>query len=604
MQIQRIVFPTESGKNTELYIRGYLEQYQISDGDTLAIMSGSVSFDTYFNGFFVDKWLKYTRLTNLSFRFYASGKLSVDIYVKKGRDSDEAILLAAKDVVNDKDEEYEIDISIEDCKSGIIYVVVTNRGTGIANIRDGVFVTDVGSVRSVKMLIAICTYKREDYLYRNLEIIKDKLRNRKDSLLYENIDVVIADNASTIKDKSVLEEEWIIVKPNKNAGGASGFARGMMYAIDRNCYTHVLLMDDDVTINPEAIERTYAVLALLRDEYMDAFIGGAMLRSDYTFVQQESGASFEKGRIVSYGNGIDLRKVENIMDNSFTGRHADYNAWWYCCIPTTVIKDKGYPLPIFIHNDDVEYGLRCEKPIILMNGICVWHDSFEHKRPSANEYYDVRNALIINSLYNSEYSGDKAFQMVCRRILTNLLRYRYRDIELNLRGAVDFLKGATWLMDEDASSLHKEIMEQGYKYNQSFEGTVPQRVSNELEDILEGRNNSNSISKKKLVTLNGWIFPAKSKEVVPIMAGESPHAYYRIKKVWIYDPDTKKGFYTERRYGQLWKLPGKILNCKQLLKKEYILASSSYKENFGEMTSLEFWKKYLENEVKENEKQL
>lgn len=43
---------------------------------------------------------------------------------------------------------------------------------------------------------------------------------------------------------------------------------------------HALLMDDDIVIEPEALVKTYQILTLLKDEYEDAFIGGAMLRLD------------------------------------------------------------------------------------------------------------------------------------------------------------------------------------------------------------------------------------------------------------------------------------------------------------------------------------
>ncbi len=61
-------------------------------------------------------------------------------------------------------------------------------------------------------------------------------------------------------------------------------------------------------------------------------VGGAMLRSDYTFVQQESGGSYQNGKIRSLHRGLDLREAENIWCNEKDER-ADYNAWWYCCIP-------------------------------------------------------------------------------------------------------------------------------------------------------------------------------------------------------------------------------------------------------------------------------
>ncbi len=52
--------------------------------------------------------------------------------------------------------------------------------------------------------------------------------------------------------------------PNKNAGGAAGFARGMLETMREGHATHVLLMDDDVEVKPSALEKTYTLLSLLK----------------------------------------------------------------------------------------------------------------------------------------------------------------------------------------------------------------------------------------------------------------------------------------------------------------------------------------------------
>lgn len=59
--------------------------------------------------------------------------------------------------------------------------------------------------------------------------------------------------------------------------------------------THVLLMDDDIVIEPEALVKTYTLLTLLKDTYIDTFIGGAMLRLDRQYIQVESGAVWDAG---------------------------------------------------------------------------------------------------------------------------------------------------------------------------------------------------------------------------------------------------------------------------------------------------------------------
>ena len=70
-------------------------------------------------------------------------------------------------------------------------------------------------------------------------------------------------------------------------------------------------------------------MSLLKDEYADAFIGGAMLRSDQRNIQVESGASWNAGNLISLKAGLDLRLWENCLRNE-QEEYREFNAWWYC----------------------------------------------------------------------------------------------------------------------------------------------------------------------------------------------------------------------------------------------------------------------------------
>lgn len=48
-------------------------------------------------------------------------------------------------------------------------------------------------------------------------------------------------------------------------------------------------------------------------------------------------------------------------------------------MPIRRIREIGYPLPIFVKGDDMEYGIRNHKEVMHMNGIGVWHQSFQEK---------------------------------------------------------------------------------------------------------------------------------------------------------------------------------------------------------------------------------
>lgn len=596
MQIQKLELPQGGEQEREqLYIRCLQGAYQTEEQSLKLEEKTLIRFDTYFNACSVEKWLTYTKIQDLFSQVRVKGRGILRIWNEWESPSGgiERKLLAEKQFETEAEELFEISLLDKMSTAEVQGMLYTEIETGEGQrcvLSEGGYTTSTVSERTVHLVIAICTYKRETYVTRNLEIIRKKLWENPRSPLYQNIHVIVADNGRTLEKHA--DKSWLTICPNKNAGGAAGFARGMAEALKDDSTTHVLLMDDDVEIKPSAIEKTYLLLALLKDEYRERIIGGAMLRSDYTFVQQESGGSYQGGRIQSIHAGMDLRRTENVLLNERNER-ADYNAWWYCCIPVSVIKKKGFPLPVFLHCDDVEYGLRTGTEPIRMNGICVWHDAFEHKRPSVNEYYDVRNTLIVNGLYVRGYGGRQAFRMVCRRMLVNLFRYRYKDIRLIARAVDDYLRGPGWLMQTDAEELHRELMSTGYQYTEIFSGTIPEKEDVLLTDILAGKHNLNNIDRKKLLSLNGWLLPARRGNPEPIMAGESPHCYYRKKDVWIYDPDTKLGFYSHKEMKQLFEMPGEWFRLWLKLKKEYATAQRAYQNAIAEMTSMEFWNQYL-----------
>lgn len=78
-------------------------------------------------------------------------------------------------------------------------------------------------------------------------------------------------------------------------------------------------MDDDVIIEPDALIRTYALLSLLKEEYKDSAIAGAMFRLDLRYVQHEADVIWD-GKIPLqdiqdwiYDHGMLLRRMKRLL---------------------------------------------------------------------------------------------------------------------------------------------------------------------------------------------------------------------------------------------------------------------------------------------------
>ena len=449
------------------------------------------------------------------------------------------------------------------------------------------------ALREVDLAADICTFKREPYLLRNLKILERDILSNPNSELQGHFQVFISDNGQTLP-LAELNTDKIHVVYNKNVGGAGGFTRGLLEILkarDRCQVTHVIMMDDDIVIEAEALLRTYNLLRCRRPEYEDLFVGGAMLRLDRPQIQNESGALWNMGHIRPLRHGVDLSLLENCLRNE-EEIAAEYNGWWYCCTPVQFIREDNLPYPFFIRCDDIEYCMRNIRDLALLNGVCVWHEAFDAKYSSFLYYYELRNMLYTNMLRYPAYSKTAFLQLFYRYAFTNLLRYRYRDVRLAVRGVRDFYKGPGFLLHTDGEQLHKEIMDLGYK-------AVPMEelpCSADPEDYARSLSETESRVHKLLrrLSFNGFLLPVRRRTVKCIpMAAPRPLNCYRCKTILNYDERADKGFLTEKSYAELFRCLGQILAVTFQTFFRFEAARKDVRANEHMLRSADFWNRYL-----------
>ena len=247
-------------------------------------------------------------------------------------------------------------------------------------------------------------------------------------------------------------------------------------------------------------------------------------------------------------------------------------------------------MPIFIRGDDVEYGLRNMKHLILMNGICVWHEPFENKYSSFLEYYIMRNQLIDNSFHCEWYGAKQVNRAIFGHCMREIMFYRYKNVELYLRGIRDFLKGPQWLMEQDGEQLHKNVMAAGYRGIELEKLDVPFNYPVYDDSIRRGDTRKQKI--KRCLTFNGLFLPAKGTNVVPMSAAR-PVLFYRKKKVMQYDVTGKKAFVTEKRVGTSIKYIFKTLGVMCVIPFKIKKAQQAYRTDGLKLRTLEFWREFL-----------
>lgn len=79
---------------------------------------------------------------------------------------------------------------------------------------------------------------------------------------------MVVDNGGTLP---ICERPGMRLIRNRNFGGSGGFARVMLEYVKDGSVDYVLLMDDDIVLEPSAIERSRALLCGLKPDYKDSF---------------------------------------------------------------------------------------------------------------------------------------------------------------------------------------------------------------------------------------------------------------------------------------------------------------------------------------------
>lgn len=596
-KLQNLLFPKpEICPEENLYFRRYGTSIYLYAIDHINLMDETalVEFDTFFNSFSLEKWTKYTLIDNIGLSLDLQGKFLVTVVRKyrTGRGREVLTEVLSEQIVETWQRKHvKIPINFKHTVGSICFKLLSLDFNCI--FFGGYYYTEVQSkdIRDVKIGLNICTYRREPFVRNNLLKISDAFFSQHNTEMFNRCEVFVTDNARSLKDE--FKNKKIHVFPNKNAGGSGGFTRGLIEILKRketDGFTHALFMDDDIILDPEVVFRTYSILSLCREKYANAFVGGTMLRLDHQYRCHETGGYWQSGAIHSLKKGLDFREFECCLYGECE-ETTNYNAWWYCAVPLSLANENNLPLPIFIKADDVEYGLRNMRQIILMNGIAVWHEPFENKYSSMQWYYILRNQCIVNAIH-SLFNKKQFFAEFRNTVIREILWYRYKNAELIMRGVEDFLKGIDWLKEQDGEALNADIIKNGYRLDYIDDLPVPFSYS-EYDRMLKIKDSSKLKKMVRLLTFNGLILkPNRAFSYAPA-EGARVIQFYRAARVLNYDNFSHKGFVTEKDTKKTVSLLWKYFCLKTKFKRKYRKVIRGFRENYGQITNISFWQNYL-----------
>lgn len=568
--LQRLCLPNEDSLKQidNLYFNGDA----IIEDESLIIESGKVLFNTYFNSFSIAKWRKYTVISDIYVKIRAKGEYSISIhnaFIKNNELSDV--------IISESKASGECVLEIpREVNQGIVFIEFSALSP--VHLYSIDYTTSHEPRKIIELAIGICTFKREDFVYSNMRHISKHILSNDESVLNGHLEVFISDNGHTLQ-KECIQNSNIHLFTNLNYGGAGGFTRTIIESVFQypKPFDYIVLMDDDIVLDYQVLERTYRLLSFLSDKFDNSMIGGALIAKETPTIQVENGCLFTaEGEYYKINNNLDLSDVINVIKNEIESE-ANYNGWYYCCIPTRIITESNLPLPIFIHYDDVDYGTRNGFPQIQLGGIAVWHPNTIGKDPLWMSYYNMRNLLILQSRNNS---------LSLRRLLKELVTaflyvvsYQYGSAEISIMALRDYLKGPTRFRMIDPIKLHQKLVV--YKY---------------INEPLPSDYQLNCVTfSAKSYYLRGFLYMLlPTKNDVVFVPGDSYMCdTFRYKRIGFVNKVTNTVIYHKKNLKETRRISRMFIKTVFLLFRRKSKATKEWHEAYKDMSNLNFWKKYL-----------
>ncbi len=407
----------------------------------------TLNMNSYFNGFFLDYWRLHTAIARLGVLCSSSGQLRIRV-IGHGKAGHHTTLL---DMAHPATTDQPIWLwgradETDGGSVGRLHLEITALTD--ARIDRIAFVTDAAPPRQVTLAIGLCTFDREILFEKTVRGLHQLAVS---TPALRRIHVVNQGRSFARRGLTkVLAHPVFSVIEQANLGGCGGFARAMVETLDSDDPpSHLLIMDDDIVLDPRIVTR---MLAFAQYTTAECVIGGQAIELESRSLLQEAGgrigpnwAAQPIGKDADLGEAAALDLWTQVLD-------IDYNAWWFCLVPVPAMARCGLPAPIFLHGDDIDYGLRLKAmavPTIGLPGIGVWHTSFRYKHAGLLHYYDLRN-ILINASAHPGQSNMPSPLYVFGWVLSFLLVHRYRAARASMMAIRDFLDGPVAALGPDS----------------------------------------------------------------------------------------------------------------------------------------------------------
>ena len=459
----RVIFPYDGDLDTlNLYIdlpKG-ASQEEVHPDDVLGRHSVRVrpgrrlSMGSYFNAFPASYWRRWTVATETRLTVRTRGEGAVIVYRSNARGNQQRV----DSVRVDGEATSTFDLSFTTFGDGGWYWFDLVSGTDGMVLEGADWSVAENDRPYGTVTLGVTTFNRSDYCVRNIGVVAedDDLRAVLDELIIVDQGNKLVEDEPDFPGLAERMGEQLRVIRQDNLGGSGGFARNQYEAAVGGKSDYVVMLDDDIQLEPESIIRITTFADLCRKPTL---VGGHMFDLLNKSVLHTFGEIVDPYRWQPTLPGPDqylghdfartpLRKTPWMHQRV----DVDYNGWWMCLIPTQVIREIGLSLPVFIKWDDAEYGLRAKAAgyhTVSLPGAACWHVSWIDKDDLVGwqAYFHTRNRLISGLLHSPYPYGGELVRRAEMDDVKHLVSMQYYTVEGRLQAQRDLLAGPDALHD-------------------------------------------------------------------------------------------------------------------------------------------------------------
>jgi galactofuranosylgalactofuranosylrhamnosyl-N-acetylglucosaminyl-diphospho-decaprenol beta-1,5/1,6-galactofuranosyltransferase len=429
----------------------------VLDRRQLLVPAGTrASFATYFNAFPASYWRRWTVVEEVELRVVVRGASTVAVYRSTATGNSERVTSSNSESGEERELAFRLPLNRFADGGWYWFDVVAGREEARVVRAEWAAVAVEGDASRLAeapgtVSLGITTFNRPTYL---LDMLR-QLSTAPDVLEVVDEVLVVDQGTSKVLDQPAAEEVVpalggkVRVIDQANVGGSGGFARGMFETMQAGRSRYVLLIDDDVALEPECIARAAAFADLCRQP---TIVGGHMFNLVaptrlHSFGEVVRRWRFRWGAADNVFEDHDFA-TSGLRSTPWMHRRidVDYNGWWMCLIPVDVVKSIGLSLPLFIKWDDAEYGLRATRagfPVVSLPGMAIWHMPWTEKDDTLDwqAYFHLRNMLVAALLHSPFPRGGAIVREAMRHTAKHLVAMQYSAAHLRLKAIEDVLAG-------------------------------------------------------------------------------------------------------------------------------------------------------------------